>query len=177
MADEQAAKRYAQAALELAVEGGNIAAWRSDLADIAAVLTESEAAGYFADTRVPVEERLGALERVLDIGPMSLNLARVLVTRGRSRMARQVAQAFQRLADEHEGIEHARVVTAIDLPPEQLRAIEARLSAQLGKRVQATAQVDPSIVGGILIRVGDSLVDGSVRTRLKRLKAELEGAR
>jgi F-type H+-transporting ATPase subunit delta len=177
MADEQAAKRYAQAALELGIENGDIETWRQDLEDLATVLSESDAANYFADTRVPIEDRLKSAERVLDVSPMSLNLARVLVSRGRSRIARQVANAFSRLADAHHGIEHAKVITAVELPGDRLRAIEARLSQSLGKSVRATSVVDPSIIGGILIRVGDSLVDGSVRTRLKRLRLELEGVR
>jgi F-type H+-transporting ATPase subunit delta len=81
------------------------------------------------------------------------------------------------MADAEAGIEHAEITTAIDLTADQVRSIEERLSQASGKQVRATASVDPSILGGVIVRVGDRLVDGSVRTRLKQLRRELEGVR
>lgn len=177
MADVAAAKRYAQAAFDLAREtGADLDRWRADLEDVAAVLSESQAAPLLADGRIVLEERLAMLARVLDIQPLALNLARLLVQKGRSLDARAVANAFGRLADEAEGLAHAEVTTAVELRAEQVRGIEERLSAALGKRVSARASVDPALIGGVVLRVGDRLVDGSVRTRLRRLKKELAGA-
>lgn len=177
MADVQAGKRYAQAAFAIARDSNAVAAWRSDLNDIAEVLAESGIAPILADPKVPLEQRLTLVDRTLDISPMALNLAKLLVQKGRSADARAVADAFGRMADEHEGIAHAEVTAAVELSPDKVADIEKRLSAQVGKTVKATARVDPSILGGLVVRVGDQLVDGSVRTRLKRLRRELEGAR
>jgi F-type H+-transporting ATPase subunit delta len=176
MAGEEAAKRYAQAAFELAGQSGGIERWRADLEDVARVLTDSEAAGIFADSRIPLERRVAMVDRTLDVQPLVANLAKLLVTKGRSRSARAVATAFGRMADEAAGIADAEVTAAIDLTPQQLASIEQRLSASLGKRVKVTAKVDPSLIGGVVVRVGDKLVDGSVRTRLKDLRRELSGA-
>lgn len=173
----EAANRYARAAFELALESGKIAPWRSALEDIAVVFSESEAQDYFSDTRVSLEDRLKGVERVLDLPPLALNLARVMVTHGRSHDARAVATAFNALADDYEGIEHAQLTTAIPLAPGQVKEIAERLGKAIGKQVLATAVVDPAIVGGIIVRVGDHLMDGSVRTRLRTLRRELEGAR
>jgi F-type H+-transporting ATPase subunit delta len=177
MADLQAAKRYAQAAFGIARDAGTIATWRGQLNDVASVLSESGLAPVLADSRVPVDQRTGMVERVLDVDPMVLNLARLLVAKGRSGEARAVAEAFGRMADDHEGIAHAQVTTAVELAPAQLDAIAQQIGAAVGKQVRATGSVDPGIVGGIVVRVGDKLVDGSVRTRLKQLRRELEGAR
>ncbi len=177
MANEQAAKRYAQAAISLALEAKALAQWRADLNDIATVLAESDAAGMLADRKLPIDQRLGMVDRVLDVQPLAMNLAKLLVAKGRSRDARLVADAFNRLADAVEGIAHAEVTTAVDLPAGQVAAIEKRLSESLRKNVVAKATTDPSIIGGIVVQVGDHLVDGSVRTRLKQLRRELEGAR
>jgi F-type H+-transporting ATPase subunit delta len=177
MADPQAAKRYAQAAFEIASESGTVEIWRAEVADVATVLTDSQLAPVLADTKIPVDRRLAMLERALAVSPLVLNLARLLVSRGRSLDARAVADAFVRMADEQQGIAHASVTTAVRLSQEQLTAIETQLSASLHKQVKATSSVDPAIIGGVVVRVGDKLVDGSVRTRLKRLRLELEGAR
>ena len=78
MADVQAAKRYAQAAFELALSADNITLWRSELGDVAQVLSESEAAPIFNDDRIPLSQREAMVDRTLDISPMVLNLARLL---------------------------------------------------------------------------------------------------
>ncbi|MBA4178977.1 MAG: ATP synthase F1 subunit delta [Anaerolinea sp.] len=179
MADVQAAKRYAQAAFQIATAtpGASLDQWRAELREIAEVLSDSAASGLLADRKVPVASRVAMVERMLDLSPLALNLARLLVSKGRSQDARAVSDAFNRMADDYEGIAHASVTTAVELTPEQLSAIEQQLSSSLGKRVRAVGAVDPAIIGGLVVRVGDKLVDGSVRTRLKRLRRELEGVR
>ncbi len=177
MADPQAGKRYAQAAFDIASRDGTVAQWRSDLDDIAQVLSESAAAPVLLDPKIPLDRKLAVVERALDIQPLAKNLAKVLVQKGRAADARSVATAFGRMADEAEGIAHAEVASAVDLTPEQLADIERKLSQSMGKRVRATASVDPSLMGGIIVKVGDRLVDGSIRSRLKQLKRELSGTR
>ena len=177
MADVQAAKRYAQAAFEIARDQGTIDRWRAELDDIASVLTESRVASILADGKQPLEGRLALIDRALDVSPLALNFAKLLVKKGRSQDSRAVATAFGRMADESEGIAHAQVTTAVELSPDQLNAIASRLSSQMGKDVRATSVVDPGIIGGLIVKVGDKLVDGSVKSRLKRLRKELEGAR
>ena len=179
MADVQAAKRYAQAVYQIATStpGATLDKWRSDLRDVAEVLTDSAAAPVMADNKIAASQRAALLDRMLDVSPLALNLAKVLVTKGRSLDARAVSQAFDRMADEHDGIAHATVVTAVQLDDSQVKAIEQQLSKSLGKTVRAVGTVDPSIVGGLVVRVGDQIVDGSVRTRLERLRRELQGAR
>jgi F-type H+-transporting ATPase subunit delta len=177
MADVQAGKRYAQAAFGIARDTNSVGQWRSDLNDIASVLAESGLAPVLADTKIPLEQRLALVERSLDLSPNALNPAKLLVQKGRSTDARAVSNAFGRMADEHDGIAHAEVTTAVELSAQKLGEIEQQLSSQIGKTVRATAHVDPAILGGVVVRVGDRLIDGSVRTRLKRLRRELEGAR
>lgn len=177
MANVAAAKRYAQAAFDIARDRGEIGRWREELRDVALVLAESELAPVLADPKVPQEQKFRALERVLDVSPLVMNLAKLLVHKGRSQDARAVADAFNRLADAYEGIAHAEVTTAVELSPERLAAIAQQLGQQFGKTVIATNRVDPSIIGGAVIKVGDRLIDGSVRTRLRMLRRELEGAR
>lgn len=174
--DSAAAKRYAQAAFDLAVETNSVSAWRSDLEDIATVLTDSGLAEWFADTKVAPEERQAAIDRVLDIQPLAKNFAKLIVTRGRSSDARGIAAAFSRMADAHEGIVDAVVTTAVPLEGGQAAAIEQQIAGAVGKRIRLSTNVDPSLVGGLVVRVGDQLIDGSVKTKLKLLRKQLEGA-
>jgi F-type H+-transporting ATPase subunit delta len=177
MADVAAARRYAQAAFDLARARGEIDAWRREIRDVAATLSEPQLARLFGDPKVPLAQKFATLERVLTVSPLVLNLAKLLVRKGRSGYAPAVAEAFDRIADDFEGIAYAQVTTAIALPPDVLAAIEQELSDQFGKKIVATARVDPGVIGGAIIRVGDRLIDGSVRTRLKQLRRQLEGAR
>lgn len=176
MADRQAAKRYAQATFAIARDGDAIAQWRADLDDVAAVLADSDAAGWFAAPRVPLAERQAAVERVLDVSRLALNLAKLLIAKGRTLEAREIADAFGRLADEHEGLAQARITTAVPLESDQVAAMEQRLGEALGKQITATAAVDADIIGGVVLRIDDHLIDGSVRTRLRRMRQELSGA-
>ena len=117
------------------------------------------------------------VDRVLDVSPKALNLARLLVAKGRTGEAAEVERAFNRMADEFEGIIDAHVTTAVELDPDQLAKIEQKLSTSLRATVRTTTRVDPAILGGMIVRVGDRVFDGSVRTRLKRLRQELQGVR
>src|SRR5690348_569134 len=122
MAELAAAKRYAQAAFDLAVEDGSVAQWRSDLNDVATVLTESEAARVLSDERIPLADRQAMAGRMLDVAPLALNLAKLLIEKGRSLDARAVSQAFDRMADDAAGIVHAQITTAVALSDQQVEA-------------------------------------------------------
>lgn len=177
MADRQVARRYAQAAFELAREEGDLEGWRRELDDVASVLVDSDAASVFADGRIPLSERFAFVERVLDVRQAVTNLAKLLIQKGRSAEAREVANVFGELVDEAEGIAHARITTAVELSPDDVAQVEQALSRAYGKRIIGHASVDPNLIGGIVLRIGDRLIDGSVRNRLKLLRQELKGAR
>jgi F-type H+-transporting ATPase subunit delta len=177
MADYQAGKRYARAVFDIARDTGTIPQWRAELDDIATVLADSELAPVFADGRLAAERRQAIAERVLDVSPAAMNLAKLLIAKGRSPEARAVVQAFNRMADDHEGIAYADVTTAVPLTDAQVRTIAERLGEELNLRVNVEPSVDPSIVGGMVVRVGDRIIDGSLRTRLRELRRELVSAR
>ncbi len=173
MAGGEAANRYAQAVFAIALQNGTVDRWRSDLNDIASILAESELAAIFVDDRVPAARRYEIIDSVLDVPPVARNLAKLLVQKGRASSARAVADAFDAIADAYAGIAKAEITTAVPIDDGQRLAIEKQLSERLHKTVTATTAVDPSLVGGTIIRVGDQLIDGSVATRLRLLRREL----
>jgi F-type H+-transporting ATPase subunit delta len=85
----------------------------------------------------------------------------------------RVAEQFRRLDDERQGITQATATSATALTPDEVRAITARLEQSTGGRIELDVQVDPSLLGGLVVRVGDRLIDGSVRGRLERLRNQL----
>jgi F-type H+-transporting ATPase subunit delta len=163
---------------EIASETGFFDAWADDLRMIASFTDEPEVAGLLASGRVPREQKLRLLSAGLEnqIGPLAWNLVRLLEQRGKTDIAREIQQQYQERVDEQRGVAHAVVTTAVPLADDERQAVAQRLSALTGKQVDVTAVVDDSIIGGIVARIGDELIDGSTKSRLVALKRRLEGA-
>jgi F-type H+-transporting ATPase subunit delta len=173
-----AAKRYAEAAYQIARERGSEERWLEGLRLLAALGADPQAQAFLEDARVPAQRKMELVERALaGVDPLVLNLARLLVQRGRAALGPQIAQAFQELWDEERGIAHALVTTAVPLSEEERRAVAHKLSQITGKQVVVETRVDEGIIGGLVARIGDRLIDGSTRSKLLALKRQLEEAR
>jgi F-type H+-transporting ATPase subunit delta len=172
------ARRYAEAIFDLASESGAAVQWSGDLAQIADFAGDADVARIVASNRVPRDEKLRLLEAGLKphVSPLAWNLVRLLEQRGKLRLAREIQVAFQERLDEQNGVAHAVVTTAVPLGNDERSAVAARLSQLTGKHVDVTSVVDESIIGGVIARVGDQLIDGSTRARLIALKRRLETA-
>jgi F-type H+-transporting ATPase subunit delta len=176
MIRDTAAKRYAQAAFEIARGRNSLQEWATDLALVAVVMGDPQAAAVLSSTKQALADRYRLLEATLEgIDPLVMNLARLLVAKGRVGIASQVAEAYRDLVDEHSGVAHATVLTAVPLADAEQRAVEERLSQITGKKVIAHLEVEPAIVGGLVARIGDRLIDGSTRSKLLALKGTLQG--
>jgi F-type H+-transporting ATPase subunit delta len=162
---------------ELAAESDALDAWGRDLETIADFASEADVARVLESGRVPEGEkvRLMAAGVAEHISPLAMNLVKLLADRNKLHLSRGIQTAFQELADERKGIAHATVTTAVALADDEEQAIAARLSSLTGKRVDVTPVVDASIIGGVVARIGDQLIDGSTRTRLVALKRSLQG--
>ena len=172
------ARRYAEAVFELAVETNTLEQWSLDLRTIADFITEPDVLRLVTSNRVPRPEKM----RLLDAGvtpyitPLARNVLRVLDARGKLGIARDVQVAFQEMADARRGVAHAVVTTAVPLSDSERAAVQQRLSQITGKQVDITPVVDEGIIGGLIARIGDQLIDGSTRTRLLALKRRLATA-
>ena len=171
------ARRYAEAVFGLAGDADAFDAWSAALRTIAEFLDEPGVAGIARSNKVPRPEKLRLLEAGLaaEISPLALNLVGVLNDRNKLGLARDVQSIFQEMVDERRGVAHATVTTAVPLADDERAAIAAKLSSLTGKQVDVTPIVDESIIGGVIARIGDQLIDGSTRTRLIALKRRLEG--
>ena len=172
---DSAARRYAEAAFEVAQRDGTIETWRSELDAAAAIIGDERAISALANPALPIDQRsvaVAALLKGVASGPVQ-NLIQLLLKRGRIEELGRVAAEFRRLDDRRQGITHASVTSAAPLTPDELRALTARLEASTGGRVALDTEVDESLLGALVVRVGDRLIDGSVRGRLERLRNQL----
>ena len=170
-----AARRYAESAFEIAGRDGTIDAWRADLDGAASVLEDPAVARGLSDPTVATEVREAAVVAGFrsKVSAPALNLLRLLVQRGRIADLPQVAAEFRRLDNLRQGIAPARVVSAAPLEPAEVKALIARLEQMTGGQIELDQEVDPSLLGGLVVQVGDRLIDGSVRGRLERLRNQL----
>lgn len=172
-------KRYARAAFELAQQEGAREAWLERLRLLRERVHVPEAYHVLTSPVVPAPRRLEAVD-VLDedgrLGAEVRNLAKLLIEAGRVDAVDAVVEEFERLDDEAAGRIRATVTTAVGLEEEDRRRLTRDLSDQLGHEVRLQARVDPGILGGVVLQLGDRLVDASLRGRLQQLRRQLAGA-
>jgi F-type H+-transporting ATPase subunit delta len=177
VANEVAAKRYAQAAFELAVESNAVPAWSEGLARIAHFLSDGDAARALQNGRVSRDVKHRLIDAGLrDLARGPLNLAHLLVNKGRVGLAVQIAEQFTRMVEEHQGVARARAVTAVQLSEADKQALVQRLRESTGRQVVLETDIDPTVLGGVVVQIGDRLIDGSTRARLDALRESLVGA-
>ncbi len=176
MARKVYAGRYAQAVFGIALEREELDRWQSDLRKIAGLGEDAELTALIESPRIRFGDKVKLLSRVVgDISPLALNLVCLLVARGRFGMAADIADEYQRLLDSHRGIERAEVITAVPIDDEDKLKLEKSLSDAVGKKVVIKPEVDASLIGGVVARIGGKLLDGSTRSRLESLKREIAG--
>ena len=175
-----AARRYAEAAFEIGSRDGSLDSWQTGLRRAVAVVSDPQVAPVVDSPAVPFTARREILTRLLDgqLARPVLNLVLLLAQRGRLSALGAVETHFTTLVDRRLGIVPAQVTSAVPLEPAELEAIAARVREMSGSRVEIHAAVDPELIGGLTVRVGDRLIDASVRGRLERLRDRLvAGAR
>ncbi|MFQ5860168.1 MAG: ATP synthase F1 subunit delta [Dehalococcoidia bacterium] len=169
-------KRYARAIFELAIQRGELDQWTTDLESLQAVVADREFKAFLEHPKVSLTKKLEALERVLgSLGPLPRNLLALLTARGLLELLPRIQEEYLRLLDAHYGRERARVVTAVPLEDAEKERIVRFLSYIAGKTVLLNTELEPTILGGMVVRLGDRLLDGSTRTKLHQMKRDLSG--
>ncbi len=174
MASDVIARRYAEAYFQLAREAGRIEQWGDELPRAVEMLEHPAVAEAMRNPRVPQADRVKLVMDLLDgLDQPVRNLVRLLVERGRSGILGAVLERYRALADAESGIIRVQVTSAVPLDQTLRERVTDTLAQRLGGQIQTTVQQDPSIIGGLIIRIGDRVIDGSVRTRLQQLRAAL----
>ena len=167
-------RRYAQAILEIAKEENKLEEWRSGVKKIAEMMQDQELLTFLESSKLPFDLKKKLVEdRLKDIIPSVLNLAYLLIAKGRLKIAPAVAAEYERLLDAHYGIEHATVTTAIPIDEKTRIKMVHSLEDLTGHKVITDLEITPDILGGVIIKIGDKLVDGSFKSKLEALKKSL----
>jgi F-type H+-transporting ATPase subunit delta len=176
MSEAIVAKRYARALFEIAVEKQALEQFERDLSAVnAAIQGDTDVQSFLSHPKIDAKLKKETVAGVLS-GKLSdevLSLVLLLIDRGRENVLSDVAKEFAALANEARGIVNATVYTAKPLSAPEQSLLTDHLGKAIGKTVYMDNVADPSLVGGLIVRIGDHLYDGSVKGKLFRFKQAL----
>ncbi len=172
-----AARRYAQAVFDIGKEQNTLTVWDVDLRIVRETLdADPSLMRVLASPETSLVEQQRLVERLfsLSLSPTAYKFIRLLLRNRRLPLAAQVQEAFDEMYLAEQGIVYADVTTAVPLSADEEASVAASLMRFTGKTIKLRTRVDPEIIGGILARVGDQLIDGTVTSQLRQLKNRLD---
>jgi F-type H+-transporting ATPase subunit delta len=175
-----AARRFAEAAFQLATRDKALDAYAEGLDLAASVAGQGDALDVLRNPARPLRQRIDLVAALLEerVPEPVLKLVGLLVERGRIDRLGDVATEYHRMLNKERGVVQALAKTAMPLTQDETAALEKKVASMTGRTVDLKVEVDESLIGGITVRVGDTLYDASVRGRLERLRERLvAGAR
>ena len=179
MTSNEYSRRYSQSIFRMALEQKDLNRWQSDLRKVAALMKDNALFSLITNPKITGAEKTRTLtQRLGDVNPLVIKLVLLLATKGKLAALDDIAEEYQMLVDNYRGIEGtaiAEVTTAVPLDEDYQLKIAQRITEIIGKPVLLRPKVDPAILGGIIIRVGDKLIDGSIRSKLAALRKDLGG--
>ncbi len=172
-----AARRYVQAIVEIARERQSFDAWERDLARLGQMVADPQVKTFLDNPSAGEAEKKKAADLVLaEAQPEARNLAHLLIERQRTGLIPDIVDGFQEAARAERGIVVADVTTADPLDDAMQAAVRERLGQVIGKTVELRLHTDPTLIGGLVAQIGDQVIDGSVQTRLRRLRSRLRAS-
>lgn len=179
MRNQRVSRRYAQALMAIAAEQKSVDAVAADLASIGATLAASRDLQLLVASPVIQEGKKLSIFRELwepRVGRVTMAFLSLLVTKRRETILPGVIEEYLALRDAAQGVLVAEVQTAVQMTGEQEAALVKRLETYTKKKIRMQKSTDPAIRGGMVVRIGDTVLDGSVRRQLERLRERfLEG--
>ena len=144
------------------------------MAQAADVLSDGDFRALLIAPQVSDEAKLNGINTLLgDVAPLIVNMVSLMAVRGDIGSFAEVFSTFQELANEHRGIAQAEVMSAVPLDDARRERIRTSLADITGKEITMTESINPEIIGGVVARVGDQLIDGSTRTRLRSMRDQI----
>jgi F-type H+-transporting ATPase subunit delta len=175
---EEIAQVYARSLFEVAKQQDNLDVVREQLGQFADALDDSrELSVFFFSPYFSTPEKKDGLDKTLDdADPIVLNFLELLVENHRMPVVFRVRREFDALWREENQLLPVQITSAIELDESVASRIGEEIGRQTGRKVELTSTVDPDVLGGIVLRVGNSILDASIRSRLERLRKQVAGA-
>jgi len=173
------ARRYAKALFSLGKEDGKNEGYSEALNAIAELYADESIANALVNPLYPLEARQKVMAKIAEAAgadTILTNFLNLLVEKKRAGILPDIAHEMQVMVDEAQNISHASVISAIELDEGLKEKIQQTLEKITGNKVILEASVDPSIIGGIIAKVGDLVLDGSIKTQLNGLKESIKGS-
>lgn len=172
---EELAQVYARSLFEVAREQGKLDVLREQLAQLADALRENrELEVFFFSPYFSTKEKQAALEKLLDAAdPVLLNFLSLLIENHRMPVIFHIRRQYERLWDEENKTLPVEITSAIELDSATTESLGKTIGERAGRKVQLASRVDPDILGGIILRVGNSILDASIRNRLEQLRRQV----
>ena len=169
------ARRYAQAVFQIALERDELDRWLEELGLMANALQNSELSSLLNAPQVPLNIKQKVINETLQdvVGLLALNLMALLASRSLAGLVMDIADQYQMLLDAHRGIEQAEVVSAVPLSNGQLKKAEEMLKTMIAKDIKLGTRVEPDIIGGLIVRIGDQVMDASTAAKLRNMRKNL----
>ncbi len=171
------ARPYAEAVFRMARGGNDLAGWSSRIATLAAIVSDVQVARLIADPAVPTDRVTGLIIEVAGagLGERGANFVKVLAENDRLSLLPEIGTQFETLKASAEGLLEATITSARELTQAQVDDLVAGLKTKFNHAVNVQVAVDPELIGGAVIAIGDQVIDGSVKGRLQRMAFALQG--
>lgn len=170
------ARPYAEAVVRLAQEGKSWGKWSEMLALLDAVVGDAQIAALIANPSVPTERVVEIILAVCGdrLDEQGKNFLKLLAENKRLAVLPEIVRLFEDMKAEAEGQLEAKVITAYPLSEAQMAGLVAKLEAKYGRKITASQEVDEGLIGGVVIAVGDEVLDASVRSKLAEMAVTLK---
>ena len=175
---EEIAAVYARSLFEVAQEQNKLDPIRDQLGEFADALNDTrELQVFFFSPYFSTAEKVDGLDRtVSDADPVVVNFLKLLIENHRMPVIFRVRREFDQLWQEENKLLPVQVTSAVELDPATVTQIGDRIAEQTGRKVDLSATVDPDVLGGLVVRVGNSILDASIRNRLEQLRKQVARA-
>ncbi|MBK5252305.1 MAG: F0F1 ATP synthase subunit delta [Peptostreptococcaceae bacterium] len=170
------AATYSEALFDVAVEVDKIDLFMEDLNGVVDSFDEyPEFFELFKTPQISIEEKKDIIENVFSgkINQEVLNFLKIVIDKQRGKEIAAITKAYEARVYKHKGIEKATIVSAVPLSDENMKLITEKLETLTGKIIEMTGKIDKTILGGVTVRIGDRVLDGSLKSRLENVKEDL----
>ena len=170
------ARPYAEAVFQFADAAGELAKWSETLSRMADIASNPDMLEAMGNPRITSDQLYGLFASLAGeaMFAQSQNLVRVLIENRRLTLLPEIRDSFEALRSEREGTVEAQVASAFPLEGDTLAKLVADLEKRFKRRIQPVVTVDPALIGGVSVQVGDEVIDGSVRGKLATMAAALK---